>query len=99
VVNSTLITCYVEFYGLSSELAGRKEVALKLQQDKAGIPDIVAALRKEAPALDGAVLKEGHNSLMDNQALNISGQFYHSDDDVILKDGDRIRILTMATGG
>ncbi len=94
-----MITCIVEFYGQSYELAGRKEAVLKLEKNKAGIPDMVAALRKEVPALDGFVLKEGQDSLMDNQVLNINGQFYHNGDEIILRDDDRIRVLTIATGG
>ena len=94
-----MITCTVEFYGLAGEIAGRKEAALSLGESRAGIPEIVATLRKEVPALDEIVLQKEQDLLADNQVLNVDGRFYQNGDELDLKDGDRIRLLTIATGG
>ena len=94
-----MITCTIELYGLSAELAGTSEVVLELPGDNAGMQDLVAALKTRLPELDGIVFKKDENLLADDQAFNIYGQFYSGSDVIIVHDGDRIRLLTAAIGG
>lgn len=93
-----MITCVVEFYGLAGELAGKDRVELRLG-DGAGIAEVVSALRREFPAMDGIALEKGQDLLAETQLFNIDGNFYHKGDEVRLKQGDRLKMLTLATGG
>ncbi|GAI05281.1 unnamed protein product [marine sediment metagenome] len=72
------------------------EVELK---DGASLGDVIAALRREIPALEGRVIRTGENRLMEQCAFNINGRFYLDDREVQLQNGDRILLLTLATGG
>jgi molybdopterin converting factor small subunit len=94
-----MITCTVELYGLSAELAGINEVVLELSAENTGMRGLVTALRTRLPELDGIVLKKDENILADDQAFNIDGRFYSGRNKIIVRDGDRIRLLTAATGG
>lgn len=94
-----MINLIVELYGLAAELACREEAVLELPGETAGIPELVSALKSELPELDGVVLKKGENRLSDGYLFNIDGRFYSGSDNIILNDGDKIRLLTAATGG
>jgi len=94
-----MITCTIELYGLSAELAGISEVVLELPGENAGMQELVMALKTRLPELNGIVFKKDQNLLADNQAFNINGQFYSGSDVIIVHDGDRIRLLTAAIGG
>lgn len=94
-----MITCTIELYGLSAELAGITEVVLELPGENAGTQDLVRTLKTRLPELDGIVFKQGENVLADNQAFNINGRFFSGSDAITVHDGDRIRLLTAAIGG
>jgi molybdopterin converting factor small subunit len=94
-----VITCTIELYGSSAELAGRSEVVFELLEENAGMQELVVALKTRLPELDGIVFKKNENILTDDQAFNIDGRFYSGNDEFIVRDGDRIRLLTAATGG
>lgn len=94
-----MITCTIELYGLSAELAGLNEVILELPGKNAGMQELVRALKNRLPELDGIVVKHYENVLADNQAFNIDGRFYSGNDDITIHNGDRIRLLTAAIGG
>jgi molybdopterin converting factor small subunit len=94
-----MITCTIELYGVSAELAGTNEVVVELPGENTGMQELVEVLRKRLPELDGIVLKHNENMLMDNQAFNIDGIFYSGSDDITVHDGDRVRLLTAAIGG
>ena len=93
-----MIKCTVEFYGLSAETSGNQGVELTLE-DGAGLPELIKALVKEVPALDGIISREGTGLLSDALILNVGGRFYHNEDNLILKEGDVVRILMKAIGG
>ena len=93
-----MIKCTVEFYGLSAETSGRREVELTLE-DGAGMPELIEALVKEVPDFDGVISREGTNLLSDALILNVGGQFYHNEEKLVLKQGDIVRILMKAVGG
>lgn len=94
-----MITCTIEFYGLSAELAGTKEIVLTLHGERAGMQELVRALKTRLPDLDGVVLKKDENLLAGDQAFNINGRFYSGKNEIVVHDGDMIRLLTAATGG
>jgi len=88
----------VRLFGLPSEITELQEVEVRLK-DGASLGDVIAALRREIPALEGRVIRAGENRLMKHLAFNINGRFYLDDREVQLQNGDRILLLTLATGG
>jgi molybdopterin converting factor small subunit len=93
-----MFRCTVEMFGLSPEITELREVEVKLK-DGASLGDVVAALRRKIPALEGGVICAGEDRLTEFYAFNINGCFYAGDEEVQLKDGDRVALLTLATGG
>ncbi len=90
--------CIVQLFGLPREVTELREVEVELT-DGASLGDVIAALRREIPALEGRVIRAGENRLMEHCAFNINGRFYLNDEEVQLQDGDHILLLTLATGG
>ncbi len=90
--------CIVQLFGLPHEITELQKVEVGLE-DGANLGDVIAALRREIPALEGRVIRAGENRLMEHCAFNINGRFYLNDQDVQLQDGDRVSLLTLATGG
>ena len=90
--------CIVQLFGLPHEITELQKVEVGLK-DGANLGDAIAALRREIPALEGRVIRAGENRLMEHCAFNINGRFYLNDKDVQLQDGDRVSLLTLATGG
>jgi molybdopterin converting factor small subunit len=90
--------CIVEMYGLPHEITELREVEFELK-DRAGLGDVIAALRREIPALDGHVIRVGEDRLTEYYAFNINGRFYFDDRELQVHEGDHIVLLTLATGG
>lgn len=88
----------VELYGFAREITtlGRVEIEL---EDGAGMADVIAALRKEIPALDTCAFRPGENRLADLYKFNINGRLHYDGMDFRLHNGDRIALLTLVTGG
>lgn len=93
-----MMRCIVQLFGLPREVTELREVEVKLK-DGAKLGDVIAALRQKIPALEGHVIRAGGNRLMEHCAFNIKGRFYLDDRDIQLQNGDRILLLTLATGG
>ncbi len=93
-----MINCSVEMWGLAREVSGTPEVEVQLA-DNAGLKELIAALRIKVPAMEGTVIARGEDRLDDLCAFNINGQFYQDENSLRLRDGDSIRLLTLATGG
>jgi molybdopterin converting factor small subunit len=93
-----MIKCNVEMWGLPREVSGMAEVELKLE-DNASLQDVIAALRRQVPVLEGSVIYEGEDRLEGTCVFNIDGQFVMEDQNPKIKDGDCLRLLTLATGG
>jgi molybdopterin converting factor small subunit len=93
-----MFRCVVEMFGLPDEITTRQKVEVKLK-DGASPKDVIAALRREIPALDGSVIRCGEDQLIDHYGFYINGRFYTADEEVQLKDGDRIVLLALASGG
>lgn len=94
-----MFRCVVEMFGLPYEITGLREVEIELE-DGATLGDVIAALRRNVSTLEGIVVCAGENRLTEYCAFNINGSFY-SDDELHLQiqNGDRIILLTLATGG
>jgi len=90
--------CIVQLFGLAREVTELHELEVKLK-DGASLGDVIAVLRREIPALEGRVIRAGEDRLMEHCAFNINGRFFLNDKDVQLQDGDRVSLLTLATGG
>jgi molybdopterin converting factor small subunit len=90
--------CTVEMFGLSPQITDINKVELELKEG-AGLKDLVAALRRKIPALEGSVIKPGEDRLTDWYVFSINGQFQDSDSEIRLRSGDRITLLLLATGG
>lgn len=93
-----MVRYVVEMFGLPYEIAGRREVEVKVE-DGASLGDIIAALRREIPALEGSIIRAGEDRLDERYMFNINGRFYFDNEELKLKDGDRLRLLTLATAG
>jgi len=88
----------IPMYGLPREITEKREVEVELK-DGAGMAEVVAALRKNVPALEGPVIVPGEDRLIDEYKFNINGTFYFAGMDFKLKKGDRIALLVPMTGG
>ena len=92
-----MIKCVVEFYGASRELSGLKEIEITLEEGYR-LKDLISTLRRQIPVLKGPVILE-EDRLEEGHVIYLNGRFYYSGDEPVLKDGDRLRFLTLAVGG
>ena len=96
--------CFVDMYGLPLGVTDLTSVEIRLEED-ARLRDIVAALKREVPGLEGQVILPGKDCLAGDYLLNIDGKLHagHTDDEsevlVSLKDGERIALLPISSGG
>jgi molybdopterin converting factor small subunit len=88
----------IEIYSLPREMSEFKRVDIDLNNG-ASLREIVNALRRKYPALEGIVIRAGGGHLLEKYMFNINGTFYFNDAEFKLKEGDRIALLTVATGG
>ena len=96
-----MIKCIVEFFGVPLKTTEMKvEIELK---EGAKLKDIIAALRYKLPALEETIIVPGQDRMVEGYTFNIHGRFYvddyDDDQDIKLKNGDRIAVLTIPTGG
>ena len=93
--------CIVEFYGVPVDPSNLK-VEIEVQE-KAKLKDVIAALRRKVPALEGNIIVPGQDHIIEGYTFNIHGRFYidgyDDDNDLQLKDGDHIALLTIPIGG
>ena len=85
-------------FSLPSEVTDLRSVDVELN-DGAKISDLVAALRKAIPALEGEVIQPGEDILAGGYTFNVNGQFYAGFEKLGLKPSDSVKLLLMATGG
>jgi len=99
-----MLKCLVEMYGLPGKTTERPGVEIRLKE-RAGLADVIAALRREVPSLEGEAIRSGEDRLADGYILNINGKLYadygeiQGDGVLSLKDGDRIALLPLSSGG
>ncbi len=93
-----MVNLKVAMFGMPAQVTDLKSVDVELN-DGAKVKDVVAELRRKIPGLEGAVITPGDNRLTEMYAFNINGQFHYDDSDLRLKNGDRLTLLLLATGG
>jgi molybdopterin converting factor small subunit len=90
--------CVIHMYGLPQEITTLREVEVELEEG-AGMADVIAAMKKKIPALQGPVIRTGENRLEELYKFNVNGHFYFDGMDFQLQRGDRIGLLPPVTGG
>jgi molybdopterin converting factor small subunit len=88
----------IPMYGLRREITELREVEVELQ-DGAVMAEVIAAMRKKIPSLEGPVIRKGEDRLVDQYKFNVNGKFYFDGQDFKLNKGDRIALLVPMTGG
>ena len=88
----------VELFGMSNQLVGLREVEVELDNG-ACLKDLVAALKRKIPALEGSVIRPGEDKLTNHYTFNVNGRFYLDDYAVKVHHDDHIVLLTFALGG
>lgn len=93
--------CSVEFFGVPTKATELKvEIEVK---EGAKLRDVIAALRRKVPALEGSIIVAGEDRMVEGYTFNIHGHFYNDvdekDENLQLRDGDRIALLTVPIGG
>ena len=90
----------IELFGLPAKPTDLdlRKVEVELNNG-ASLRDVVAALRRKMPALEGSVFVAGEDRLREFYAFNVNGNFHDDDSDIRLKDSDHIILLLLATGG
>ncbi len=95
VANAMKLT--VEMFGLSP-FVDTNAVEVEVAND-ASLAQLIEALGRKLPALRGRVIDTEQNRLVENYGLYINTQFVSGDEPVRLKQGDRVVLILLATGG
>lgn len=93
-----MIKAVIHIFGLPKKFGAVRKVEVQLE-DKAGMAELVTALRKKFPELENIVIRPHEDRLEQYYQLNINGQFYFNDMDFELKSGDKISLIASAAGG
>ena len=93
-----MFRCVIHIYGLPHEISPKRKVEVDLNEG-AGMAEVLAALKREIPALEGPVIRRGENRLGEGYKFNINGQFFFDGMDFQLQRDDRIALLMPVTGG
>ena len=93
-----MFKCVIGLFGLPHEIAGEHKVEVELR-DEASLTDVIAALRRKIPKLEGLVIRAGKDKLTEYYAFNINGRFYTDDKEIRIRSGDHVALLALATGG
>jgi len=87
----------VEMFGLSP-FTEDNSVQVELKEG-ASVADLVAALRQKMPSFRGRVIMPDRDRLVENYGFYVNGEFVTEEGHVLLKKGDRIVLILLATGG
>jgi molybdopterin converting factor small subunit len=93
-----LFKCVIGLFGLPHEIAGEPKVEVELK-DEASLTDVITALRRKIPELEGLVIRDGEDKLTEYYAFNVNGRFYTDDKEIRIRSGDHLALLALATGG
>lgn len=94
-----MFKCVVKMLGLPYGLTDRHEVEIELNEG-ATLRDVIVTLKKKIPSLEGPVLHKDSDTPVELYRFNVNGQFYYDDvEDVEMKYGDDIALLTVIAGG
>ncbi len=86
----------VEMFGLSP-YTEENSVGVDIENG-ATMGELLAAIGTKMPSLKGRVI-QSDNKLVENYGLYVNGEFVSDDRAVKLKQGDRVVLLLLATGG
>ena len=67
-----MATYTVEMFGLPYSISGIREIKFE-HENGAKLTDVIGALRRKIPALEGEVITPGNDFLMDGFTFNING--------------------------
>ena len=93
-----MFKCVIGLFGLTQEITGEHMVEVELS-DEASLTDVIAALRRIIPKLEGLVIRPGEDKLTEYYAFNINGSFYIDDEEIRIRSGDHVALLALASGG
>lgn len=93
-----MFKCVIGLFGLPHEITSVREVEVELG-DEASLADIITALRRKIPKLEGTVICAGEDKLTEYYAFNINGRFYTDDREIRIHSGDNIALLALPVGG
>ncbi len=88
----------VEMYGIPQDITQQYKTAVELD-DNSGLKDVIRALKRRLPALEGQVICRGRNELIENYSFIVNGQSQPGDSNIRIQPGDRVVLVLMATGG
>jgi len=87
----------VEMFGLSP-FTSTSAVDLELNSG-ATLADVTRGLARQMPELVGRVIEKDLSGLIETYGFYVNGQFMADQPDLRLKEGDRVVLLLLATGG
>lgn len=93
-----MFKCIIGLYGLPRGIVDGHQVEVELK-DEASLTDVIAALRRALPKLEGPVILAGEGKLTEHYAFNINGRFYMDDKEIRVRSGDKVALLALAAGG
>lgn len=93
------VYCTVHIFGLPKIITDARKLEIELNDGANAMGDLIAALRKRIPALEGPVIRTGEDRLVERYKFNVNGRLYYDGMDFQLQSGDRIALLTPMTGG
>jgi hypothetical protein len=88
----------VEMYGIPQNIARQYKTAVDLE-DGATLKDVVLALKRRIPALDGPVICQGQDQLTESYSFIVNGQSQPGESNIRIKPDDRVVLVLLATGG
>ena len=94
-----MVYCVVQIFGLPRDITDARNVEVELKNEARAMSDLIAALRKKIPALEGPVIRVGEDRLVERYKFNVNGRLYYDGMAFQLQSGDRIALLTPMTGG
>jgi hypothetical protein len=93
-----LFKCTIGLFGLPPDATRDRSVDIDLP-DAARLTDVIAALKRRIPALEGPVITPGEDRLTAAYAFNVNGRFYTDEVELSIRPCDRVGLLMLATGG
>ncbi|MBN1190476.1 MAG: MoaD/ThiS family protein [Dehalococcoidales bacterium] len=93
-----MFTLNVEMYGIPQKITQQYKTSVNLE-DEAGLKDVVQALKRKIPALEGPVISRGQDRLTEEYSFIINGRSLPGDSNIKIRPDDRIVLVLLATGG
>ena len=88
----------VGLFGLSHVFPGQHDIEVELGPETT-LGELLAALRRKMPALEGKIIRTGEDKLAGLYAFNVNGRFFLDEYDIKIRATDHILIVTLALGG